>query len=54
MKNHIDKLKASHRRLNRMIDNSKSLGRQEEMKSLKRMRLQIKDKLAFMRSQQTA
>ncbi len=54
MKNHIAKLSAAHRRLNRMIDNSKSFGRQEEMKSLKRMRLRIKDKLAFMKAKQTA
>lgn len=54
MKNHFEILRNQHRKLNRMIDNSKSFGKQEEVKKLKRLRLAIKDRLAIMRSSQTA
>lgn len=46
MKNYLDRLKQEHRRLNRLIDNCKTAGRQQEMRQLKRIRLQIKDKIA--------
>lgn len=53
MKNYLEDLKLRHRRLNRMIDNCKAIGRQQEMKSLKRIRLQIKDKIAAAQRQMT-
>ena len=46
MKNYLETLKLKHRRLNRMIDNCKAAGRQQEMQHLKRIRLLIKDKIA--------
>lgn len=46
MKNYLDKLQQQHRRLNRIIDNCKTAGRQHEMQQLKRVRLRIKDKIA--------
>ena len=46
MKNYLQTLKLKHRRLNRLIDNCKAAGRQQEMQQLKRIRLQIKDKIA--------
>jgi len=46
MQNYLETLKLKHRRLNRLIDNCKAAGRQQEMKRLKRIRLQIKDKIA--------
>lgn len=46
MKNYLERLKQEHRRLNRLIDNCKAVGRQQEMRQLKRIRLQIKDKIA--------
>lgn len=49
MKNHFEKLRSQHRKLNRMIDNSKSFGKQEEVKQLKRLRLVMKDKIAQMK-----
>lgn len=53
MKNYLEDLKLRHRRLNRMIDNCKAVGRQQEMKSLKRIRLHIKDKIAAAQRQMT-
>ncbi|GAB5352388.1 YdcH family protein [Qipengyuania sp. 483] len=46
MKPYLLKLTREHRALNRMIDTAKSLGASEEMKSMKRLRLHIKDKIA--------
>ena len=46
MKNYLETLKLKHRRLNRLIDNCKAAGRQQEMQQLKRIRLQIKDRIA--------
>ncbi|NCN83295.1 MAG: DUF465 domain-containing protein [Sphingomonadales bacterium] len=46
MKNYLETLKLKHRRLNRLIDNCKAAGRQQEMQHLKRIRLLIKDKIA--------
>lgn len=46
MKNYLETLKQKHRRLNRLIDNCKVAGRQQEMQQLKRIRLLIKDKIA--------
>lgn len=46
MKNYIDALVKRHRQLNRLIDNCRAAGRQQEMQQLKRIRLNIKDKIA--------
>ncbi len=46
MKNYINELVRRHRRLNRLIDNCRAAGRQQEMQQLKRIRLSIKDKIA--------
>jgi len=46
MQNHLATLKHKHRRLNRLIDNCKAAGRQQEMRQLKRIRLHIKDQIA--------
>ncbi len=46
MQNYLEALKLKHRRLNRLIDNCKAAGRQQEMQHLKRIRLHIKDKIA--------
>lgn len=49
MKNYIEELVKRHRRLNRLIDNCRAAGRQQEMQQLKRIRLKIKDKIAAAR-----
>ncbi|WP_417613548.1 YdcH family protein [Parasphingorhabdus sp.] len=49
MKNYLETLQREHRRLNRLIDNCKSAARQQELKQLKRVRLQIKDRIAATR-----
>lgn len=54
MKNHFEKLREQHRKLNRMIDSSKSFGKQEEVKQLKRLRLGIKDRLTQMKNSRVA
>ena len=46
MKNYLEKLRLRHRRIDRLIDTSKSFGKQEEVKTLKRIRLQLKDRIA--------
>ncbi|MEP2103592.1 MAG: hypothetical protein ABJP02_15790 [Parasphingorhabdus sp.] len=46
MKNYVDELVRRHCRLNRLIDNCRAAGRQQEMQKLKRIRLNIKDKIA--------
>ena len=46
MKNYLQTLKLKHRQLSRLIDNCKAAGQQQEMQQLKRIRLQIKDKIA--------
>ena len=46
MNNYLKKLQLRHRRIDRLIDTSKSAGKQEEVKILKRVRLQIKDRIA--------
>lgn len=45
MKRYLDRLQQEHRRLNRLIDNCRSAARQNEMKTLKRLRLKIKDRI---------
>tara|TARA_R110002020_G_scaffold106578_3_gene248029 strand:- start:988 stop:1191 length:204 start_codon:yes stop_codon:yes gene_type:complete len=46
MQNYLETLKLKHRKLNRLIDNCKAAGRQQEMQQMKRLRLRIKDKMA--------
>lgn len=46
MKNYLEKLRLRHRRIDRLIDTSKAPGKQQEMKVLKRIRLQLKDRIA--------
>ncbi|NMW30886.1 DUF465 domain-containing protein [Altererythrobacter sp. RZ02] len=49
MKNHLDKLRLRHRRLDRLIDTTKAAGKQEELKTLKRIRLNLKDRITALR-----
>lgn len=51
MSSHLEYLVRRHRQLNRLIDNCRSAARQEEMKTLKRLRLRIKDRIAQFRRQ---
>lgn len=46
MKPYLRKLKSEHRRLNKLIDTSKGFAKLEQVKQLKRLRLNIKDKIA--------
>ncbi|QIG79170.1 YdcH family protein [Stakelama tenebrarum] len=46
MKDRLNDLSRRHRRLNRLIDNCRAANRQEEMKTLKRIRLRLKDEIA--------
>jgi uncharacterized protein YdcH (DUF465 family) len=46
MNRYLERLQLEHRRLNRVIDNCRSSVRQNEMKTLKRLRLKIKDRIA--------
>lgn len=49
MTTHLDRLIRRHRRLDRLIDTSKSVGKQEEAKVLKRLRLRLKDRIEEIR-----
>lgn len=54
MKQMLKKLQQSHRRLNRLIDNTLNPAQQDEMKTLKRLRLLLKDKISqLLRSQRS-
>ena len=46
MKPYLKKLMSEHRMVNRIIDNAKAFGRQNEVKQLKRVRLNLKDRIA--------
>lgn len=46
MNNYLDRLLRRHRRIDRLIDTSKAHGKQEDLKFLKRVRLQLKDRIA--------
>lgn len=50
---HIERLQSEHRRLDRMIDTTQSPARQGELKALKRLRLQIKDRIARLQAEQS-
>ena len=45
MKTRLEALRKRHRRIDRIIDNCRAIGRQEELKILKRIRLGLKDDL---------
>ena len=45
MNRYLDRLQQEHRRLNRLIDNCRGAARQTEMKALKKLRLNIKDRI---------
>ncbi len=45
---YLRKLVSEHRALNRLIDTSKSFGMREEVKALKRLRLELKDKIVLL------
>ncbi|WP_324262561.1 YdcH family protein [Altererythrobacter sp. H2] len=49
MTGYLDRLVRRHRRLDRMIDTSKAVGKQEELKVLKRLRLRLKDRIEEIR-----
>ncbi|MEL7720939.1 DUF465 domain-containing protein [Citromicrobium bathyomarinum] len=42
----LDNLRQRHRALDRLIDTTRALARQEEVKRLKRLRLRLKDRIA--------
>ena len=46
MKAYLHKLIREHRQMDRLIDTSKSSGKAEHLKRLKRLRLRLKDKIA--------
>lgn len=46
MSMNLDNLRKEHRRLDRLIDNCRSVLRQDDLKSLKRQRLQLRDRIA--------
>lgn len=46
MKPYLRKLLREHRALNRLIDTTKAIGASEDVKLMKRLRLQVKDKIA--------
>lgn len=46
MHGYLDELRKKHRRLDRLIGTCQALGRQEELKPLKRLRLRLKDRVA--------
>lgn len=45
---YLRKLMREHRALNKMIDTTKALGAQHELRQLKRIRLNLKDKIRTM------
>lgn len=49
MQAQLDRLIRRHRRLDRLIDTSKSAGKQAEVKVLKRLRLRLKDRIEEIR-----
>lgn len=46
MKPYLGKLIREHRKLNRVIDTTKAPGASEKIKTMKRLRLRIKDRIA--------
>lgn len=54
MKNHLNKLSLRHRQLDRKIDTTKAAGMQEELKALKRLRLNLKDRITALKQSRTS
>ncbi len=48
MKPYLKKLMYEHRLLNRLIDTTKAMGAQHELRDLKRLRLRLKDRIFVM------
>ena len=48
LKSRLESLRRRHRVLDRMIDTTKALSRQEDLKRLKRQRLRLKDRIALL------
>ena len=46
MKPYLKKLMREHRAIDRLINTTKALGAQEQVKAMKRTRLRLKDKIA--------
>ena len=53
MHSHLDKLRQTHRRLDRAIDTMRAPARHEDRKRLKKMRLFVKDRIAALANTQT-
>ncbi len=53
MNTYLDRLMRRPRRIDRLIDTSKAHGKQEDLKLLKRIRLQLKDRIAELQSRNT-
>lgn len=53
MQNHLDKLRHTHRSLNRAIDTMRAPARQEDVKRLKKLRLMVKDRIAAVSTPRT-
>lgn len=51
MNRYLACLQREHRRLNRLIDSCRNTARQNEMKTLKRLRLKLKDRIAQLQRQ---
>lgn len=49
MRSRLANLERRHRRLDRLIDTTKALGRQEDIQILKRIRLRLKDRITEIR-----
>lgn len=49
----LDDLKLEHRRLNRLIDHCRNALRQDEIKSFKRRRLQLRDRIVSLQCRMT-
>lgn len=54
MKNHLNKLSLRHRQLDRKIDTTQAAGMQEELKALKRLRLNLKDRITALKQSRTS
>ena len=54
MQSHLEKLRRTHRSLNRAIDTMRAPGRQEDVKRLKKLRLLVKDRIAALSTRRVA
>ena len=46
---YLGKLVREHRAINRLIDTTKAVGKRDDLKALKRLRLRLKDKIVALR-----